>query len=172
MASHIRIEADADDAVSKADVYDALRGIDPADLSTQSPVSNQLPEAFVAIGAGGIAVKVDGHEGEWSRSTEQAVTRTLAGIDGVDAQSVSVVAGGFESDAVEQDDEAGDAGTDDEGDEDAEGVETITGVGPGRADTLRAAGIQTVDDVLDVGVDGLVAAGIPEGVAENIVEQA
>jgi len=51
-------------------------------------------------------------------------------------------------------------------------VEEITGVGSERADELRDAGIDTVEDVKMAGISGLVDAGISEGVAENIIEAA
>lgn len=175
MASDIRIEASTDGSVTKGDVYAALREIDPTDLSKKSPVTNQIREAYVAVGDAGIAVKVEGHDGEWSRSSQNALTHTLAGIGGVDSQSVEVASGGYESDTPQYDQEGDGAPIpedDDDEDEKSPDVSAIDGVGPSRAEQLRDAGIETVDDVIDGGADALVEAGISEGVADNIVESA
>ena len=54
----------------------------------------------------------------------------------------------------------------------AVGLTAIDGVGSGRAKKLAGDGIATPADVLEAGVEGLVAAGLSEGVAERIVESA
>ena len=54
----------------------------------------------------------------------------------------------------------------------AVGLTAIDGVGSGRARKLASAGLTTPADVLDAGVDGLVAAGLGAGVAERVVESA
>ncbi|WP_276273919.1 DEAD/DEAH box helicase [Haloarcula litorea] len=55
---------------------------------------------------------------------------------------------------------------------DAVGLTAIDGVGSGRAGKLAAAGFQSPADVLRAGVSGLVSAGLSEGVAEQVVENA
>ncbi|MFB6075420.1 MAG: DEAD/DEAH box helicase [Haloarculaceae archaeon] len=55
---------------------------------------------------------------------------------------------------------------------DAVGLTAVDGVGSGRASTLAGAGLRTPADVIAAGVDGLVAAGLSEGVAERVVENA
>ncbi|SEQ69233.1 DEAD/DEAH box helicase [Natrinema salaciae] len=56
--------------------------------------------------------------------------------------------------------------------EDAVGLTAIDGVASGRASKLAKEGLSTPGDVVDAGVDGLVDAGLSEGVAERIREGA
>ncbi len=55
---------------------------------------------------------------------------------------------------------------------DAVGLTAVDGIGPGRASNLAAEGLRTPADVTDAGVSGLQSAGIGEGVAERVVENA
>jgi len=55
---------------------------------------------------------------------------------------------------------------------DAVGLVAIGGVGTGRANKLAAEGITDPADVRRAGVDGLVEAGLSEGVAERVLGQA
>jgi replicative superfamily II helicase len=55
---------------------------------------------------------------------------------------------------------------------DAVGLTAIDGVGAGRASKLAGEGVETPVDVREAGVDGLVSAGLSEGVAERVVESA
>jgi len=54
----------------------------------------------------------------------------------------------------------------------AVGLTAIEGVGKGRASKLAAEGLTTPADVVEAGVSGLVDAGLSEGLAERVVEQA
>jgi replicative superfamily II helicase len=56
--------------------------------------------------------------------------------------------------------------------EDAVGLTAIDGVGPGRASKLSKEGLTTPGDVVGAGIDGLVDAGLSEGVAERVYEGA
>ncbi len=56
--------------------------------------------------------------------------------------------------------------------EDAVALTAIGGVGPGRASKLAGEGIETPADITETGIEGLVAAGLSEGVAERVVESA
>ncbi len=56
--------------------------------------------------------------------------------------------------------------------DDAVGLTAIEGVGAGRAQKLAREGLATPADVRAAGVDGLVAAGLSEGVAEHVHAQA
>ncbi|WP_339105568.1 DEAD/DEAH box helicase [Haloterrigena salinisoli] len=56
--------------------------------------------------------------------------------------------------------------------EDAVGLTAIDGVGPGRASKLSKEGLSAPGDIVDVGVEGLVDAGLSEGVAERVFEGA
>ncbi|MEF8792029.1 MAG: DEAD/DEAH box helicase, partial [Haloarculaceae archaeon] len=54
----------------------------------------------------------------------------------------------------------------------AVGLTAIEGVGAGRAQKLASEGLTTPEDVRAAGVEGLVAAGLSEGVAERVLENA
>jgi replicative superfamily II helicase len=56
--------------------------------------------------------------------------------------------------------------------EDAVGLTTVDGVGATRAQTLAAAGFRTPADLVEAGVDRLVAAGLGESAAERICSHA
>ncbi|GAB3678267.1 DEAD/DEAH box helicase [Halopiger thermotolerans] len=55
---------------------------------------------------------------------------------------------------------------------DAVGLTAIDGVGAGRASKLAKEGLSTPGDVVDAGIDGLIEAGLSEGVAERVYEGA
>jgi replicative superfamily II helicase len=55
---------------------------------------------------------------------------------------------------------------------DAVGLTAVDGIGSGRASKLASEGLTTPADVQSAGVNGLVAAGLAEGVAERVVESA
>ncbi len=56
--------------------------------------------------------------------------------------------------------------------EDAVGLTAIDGVGPGRASKLAKEGKSTPGDIVEAGIEGLVSAGLSEGVAERVYEGA
>ncbi|MEM4780302.1 MAG: DEAD/DEAH box helicase [Halalkalicoccus sp.] len=56
--------------------------------------------------------------------------------------------------------------------DDAVGLTAISGVGPGRASKLASEGITSPGGVREAGVEGLVAAGLTESVAERVLENA
>ncbi|WP_323172621.1 DEAD/DEAH box helicase [Natrialba sp. PRR66] len=56
--------------------------------------------------------------------------------------------------------------------EDAVGLTAIDGVAAGRASKLAKEGVSTPGDVLDADIDGIVGAGLGDGVAERIYEGA
>lgn len=183
MASDIEVTATiTTDDFSVGDVYDAMR-LRGDDISETSPISPGLREAAVVAGDDSLTLRVQGHDGEWSKQSQEALVDSLAHAPGVDGATVEVTSGGYAGASEDDQDGDGEPVTEDDGDdgdepdadeeeeeEAAPGVETIDGVGADRAETLKEAGIETVDDVIDVGADGLVEAGISEGVAENIVE--
>jgi replicative superfamily II helicase len=57
-------------------------------------------------------------------------------------------------------------------DGDVVGLTAVDGVGSGRASKLAAAGLSTPADVRDAGAPGLVEAGLAEGAAERVAENA
>lgn len=165
MASNIEVEADLREGASVPSVGEVYQQLTGLDVSESSPISPNASEAAVVVRGDSLVARVQGHEGEWSGQSEQAVLRAIEGIDGV--TGAEVVAGGHEQTETETETETGDA---------AEAKTTpatsLSGVGPGRGETLAEAGIETVADVTEAGVDGLVEVGISEGVAENIVAEA
>lgn len=163
MASDIRVRGSKQPDVTKAALYAALRGVASADISAASPVSSGIREGAVRTSGDGFVFVVEGHDGEWSEESQAAILDALDSVPGV---AVETVEGGHEP-AVDDDDTA-DAEADSDDDP---AVSTIPGVGPGRAKTLREAGIETVSAVRTAGVSGLVDAGIPEGVASNILAE-
>ena len=54
----------------------------------------------------------------------------------------------------------------------AVGLTALDGIGAGRGHRLAQAGIRTPSTVREVGIEGLVDAGLGEGVAENVLQQA
>ena len=54
----------------------------------------------------------------------------------------------------------------------AVGLTAVDGVGTGRASKLASEGLTTPEDVRDAGVEGLIEAGLSEGVAERVLENA
>jgi len=54
----------------------------------------------------------------------------------------------------------------------AVGLAAVEGIGAGRAQTLAGAGFYTPAALLDAGVEGLVDAGLAEGVAERVLDNA
>lgn len=56
--------------------------------------------------------------------------------------------------------------------EDAVGLTAIDGVGPGRASKLAKEGLSTPGDVLEAEIEGLIDAGLSEGIAEQVYEGA
>jgi hypothetical protein len=57
-------------------------------------------------------------------------------------------------------------------DADAVGLTAVDGVGAGRAETLAADGHRSPADLVAAGTDRVAAAGLPEGVADRVVENA
>jgi replicative superfamily II helicase len=55
---------------------------------------------------------------------------------------------------------------------DAVGLTAVEGVGSGRASKLAAEGLRTPEDLREAGVSGLVEAGMSEGVAERLLQNA
>ena len=56
--------------------------------------------------------------------------------------------------------------------DDAVGLTAIDGVAAGRASKLSTEGLSTPGDVVDAGVEGLIEAGLGEGIAERVYEGA
>lgn len=85
------------DFVSEGSVRAALREVEGGDLSESSPVSAGVTEAGVRPADGGaVIVAVEGHEGDFTKTSQKAITRTLA--EELHGVAVEVVDGGYEPD--------------------------------------------------------------------------
>lgn len=93
---HLEVEPKADKRLTVADVREALSQLDDDDLSASSPVSAGVPEAGIEVDTAGNAhVRVEGWEGDFTRTSERALSSALSALD--TAGGVAVVSGGYES---------------------------------------------------------------------------
>lgn len=100
MASNITVSATVTDAsTTVGDVRAELRTITDGDLTEKSPVTAGIGEAGVTIDESDsglhLNLRVEGHEGEWSKTSMDAVTRAVGRVGGV--EDVTVTDGGYES---------------------------------------------------------------------------
>lgn len=103
MASDIKIEVSPTDLLHLpvSPVREALRSVDGDDLSVSSPVSGGVPEAGVSPGDdGAVVVAVEGHEGDFTKTSERALKSALADVPFT--VDVEVVDGGYEPDDEEE----------------------------------------------------------------------
>lgn len=119
MATHLTVTATHDGTVRNRDVRDALRGIDPADLSVSSPVTNPSrlstvrevvePEDEDDEPTHLIHVRTGERDVEFTKKTTDAIVAAVSTIDGVSEVDVD---GGYEPSEPEPD-EHEDTGEDD-----------------------------------------------------------
>lgn len=105
MSSELHVTAEHDGSVSNAAVRDALSGLD---VSESSPITADASQVGIshsteADGEGDdgevhhhVELHVSGHDGEWTKTSQEALLDALKDLDGVDVESVSVE-GGHES---------------------------------------------------------------------------
>lgn len=131
MASHIRVEADVQDGadVASGDVRAALSGLDVSQSSPVSPNAREVA-AWVDAEEGVVTLTVEGRTGSFTKKSETALTDTLKNMDGVDATSVEVVDGGYESRASDEDE----GGSDESGGSAETSIEGYGGDGGGGDD--------------------------------------
>jgi hypothetical protein len=94
MASELRITFGADESVSTAAVRDALDALTEDDISKSSPISEGAPEAATINGDGTVGVAIEGYEGDWTRTSEDALKAAVGGVEGVG--DVTSIEGGYE----------------------------------------------------------------------------
>lgn len=74
--------------VTSAHVRTELQHVTDDDVSKSSPIMGGVPEAGVAIGGDGedqtVVVRVEGHAGEWTKTSEQALRRAVKRVEGVE----------------------------------------------------------------------------------------
>lgn len=93
MASDILIAVRHERGVSTSHVREAFDTITDEDVSESSPVTAGVPEAGLSPEPGEIHVRVGGHAGDFTKTSEQALRKALRAIDGV--ESVEVLEGGY-----------------------------------------------------------------------------
>lgn len=69
--------------VDRAAVRDALSGLTDDDVTVSSPVTAGGLELAVEVGEGVLVVREEGHDGEWSKTSESAVRKAVESVDGV-----------------------------------------------------------------------------------------
>lgn len=115
MAGHIHLCVPLidDHSLDRQTVRSALDTIEADDLSQKSPVSVGVPEAGIEIGDDEVTVRIEGHSGDFSKTSEQALTSALAGLHDA-AGEPEVVDGGYDTTTDSGDEDDGDAGEDDQ----------------------------------------------------------
>lgn len=106
-----------DSGVSYSDVRAAVRSLSDDDLSVGSPISGGGEEVGIDLTGegsdpGGILhIRVEGHDGEWTKTSEKALSRTIRSVNGVG--KVIESQGGYEGDVE-------DAGEDEDSEEEVD----------------------------------------------------
>lgn len=98
MGSYLRHTYETDGTVIPQAVRGALASLTDDDLSVSSPVTGGVKEAAITTDRTGetptLSIIVDGHDGDWTQTSEQAIRRRVEGIDGIEGLASSE--GGFE----------------------------------------------------------------------------
>lgn len=87
MAQHLTHRFAVADGVGRADIAAALESVTGDDLTEKSPVTAGVPEAAITLiteQAGKyVEVRVEGHDGEWSKTSMDAIRSAVLSVDGV-----------------------------------------------------------------------------------------
>lgn len=96
MASTIEVTADTDSSFSRPALRAALDGITDDDVSVSSPVTDGAPEAAIDHNRddGVVHVRVEGHDGDFTKTSQQALVSAVRSVDG--ATDPTVTDGGYE----------------------------------------------------------------------------
>jgi len=97
MAQDIHLTFDAEDGVEYSDVMDAAHELTEDDISEKSPVSAGAPEVGVEFSEDDgrvLHVRVEGHSGDWSKTSQNALIGAVESVDGV--ENGSVESGGYD----------------------------------------------------------------------------
>lgn len=101
MAQNLYHEYTASGDVTRPAVREALDGLTDDDISGSSPITAGAEEAAVAVQRTGegsaVIVNVEGHGGEWTRMSEDAVMDAVQSVEGVGELADSE--GGYESES-------------------------------------------------------------------------
>jgi hypothetical protein len=100
MASDLLHKYSAHPDIDQSAVRDALNDLTDDDISVSSPITAGAPEASVGVERGDdmavVEVTVSGHSGDWSKTSEQAVTDAVEAVEGVVERADAE--GGYEPD--------------------------------------------------------------------------
>lgn len=98
--SGITIRAPHDGSVTTSDVREALVGLDVSESSPVDANCRQLgvstTETYGDDDTLHVVVTESGHEGSWTKTSQEAVLDALKNLDGIDATEVEVE-GGYEA---------------------------------------------------------------------------
>lgn len=87
MAQHLHHRFRVSNGVGRADIAAALGEVTDDDLSQKSPATAGVPEAAITLiteQTGKFAeVRIEGHDGEWSKTSMDAIRSAVLGVDGV-----------------------------------------------------------------------------------------
>jgi hypothetical protein len=84
-----------DGTVTHGMVRRALGEVEKDDISQSSPITAGVPEAGIVITQDTVIVTVEGHEGDWTKTSETALRRAVKSVDDVEALEESE--GGYEA---------------------------------------------------------------------------
>lgn len=125
MASHLVLDVAHDGSVEVGDVSAALSGLD---VSQTSPVDADGSTFGCLPGDGSIEVRNRGHDGRWTKKSQEAVLGALEAIEGV--TDIEIVEGGYEPrDDDEEEDGDGDERDGDDEAEDGDDADADEGAG-------------------------------------------
>lgn len=96
MASRLYHRYSTERGVQKPAVRNALSLLTNDDVSVGSPISAGASEVAIVIEDGDVVVRVEGHDGDWTRTSEETLRKVIEGVDGVNELVESK--GGFETD--------------------------------------------------------------------------
>jgi len=100
MVDHIHIEVSPAEEIQAGELTPghlraALETVSEDDVSASSPVSEHVPEAGTSVDAGGSGhVRVEGHGGDFTRTSERALLTALRDHGAI--ADAEVVAGGYD----------------------------------------------------------------------------
>lgn len=102
MSSELHVTADHDGSVSNAALRERFSGLD---VSESSPITADASQVGIVLSTETdddgevnhhVELHVSGHDGDWTKTSQEALLDALKDLDGVDVESVSVE-GGHES---------------------------------------------------------------------------
>jgi hypothetical protein len=105
-STNIEVIADHDGSLTRNGLREALTGLD---VSKTSPLSASGDELGISVTDDGLELRVQGFEGEFTKTSEDGLVSALKSVEAVDSQTVAVTTGGYG--------DAGDGGDEDAGDE-------------------------------------------------------